>query len=67
MYILLPLCWLIAKREFRDVPSLVAVSFILALIVGGHLAAVVPGLWWLSVFTFGPCFVAGVLAYHILR
>jgi peptidoglycan/LPS O-acetylase OafA/YrhL len=64
MYILLPLCFLIAKRSSRDVGLMVATLIALGVIVA-H--APIPGLWRLSVFLFGPCFAGGITAYHIAR
>lgn len=67
MYLLLPLCYVLARRGARDVATLVAAATALALAMTNGLPEIVPGLWRLSVFTFGPCFISGVIAYHILR
>jgi len=64
MYALLPLAFIIANR---------GVSAALGGLIGvGALGLAVqspalPGLWRFSMFTFGPCFMSGVLAYAILR
>jgi peptidoglycan/LPS O-acetylase OafA/YrhL len=67
MYLLLPACFVVAKRGMRDVIALVALFLALGFALQSSLVDKIPGLWRLSVFTFGPCFVAGVLAYHLLR
>jgi peptidoglycan/LPS O-acetylase OafA/YrhL len=65
MYLLLPLCYLIARRPTSR-PMLV----LLAALVAGYLIVsqtTLPGAWRFSVFHYGPCFFGGVLAYHQLR
>jgi peptidoglycan/LPS O-acetylase OafA/YrhL len=47
--------------------GLVLAFFAAAIVMQSPAIDHVPGLWRLSVFTFGPCFISGVLAYHILR
>ena len=64
MYVVLPLCYLVAKRGPLTVASLLAVG------VGvGNLwvANIVPGLWRLDTLFYAPCFLSGVLAYALLR
>jgi peptidoglycan/LPS O-acetylase OafA/YrhL len=64
MYLLLPFCYFAAKRGVRYVIGLFALAVIGWSAVGVfHL----PGTWRLSVLNFGPCFVAGVMAYALLR
>jgi peptidoglycan/LPS O-acetylase OafA/YrhL len=67
MYLLLPLCFVLARRGTREMLAMLLVFVGLGLAVGSPLAGRVPGLWRLSVLSFGPCFVGGVLAYHLLR
>jgi peptidoglycan/LPS O-acetylase OafA/YrhL len=64
MYLLLPLCFLIARRSATAVAGLVGALVVLGVIV--HWSGV-RGVWRLSVFEFGPCFAGGVLAYHLAR
>jgi peptidoglycan/LPS O-acetylase OafA/YrhL len=64
MYVLLPFCYLAAKRGVRYVIGLLPLAII------GWIALNVfqlRGLWRLPVLDFGPCFIAGVLAYAVLR
>jgi peptidoglycan/LPS O-acetylase OafA/YrhL len=64
MYLLLPLCFLVARRGSRDM------LLLFAAIVAAHLVVhtqAIRGAWRLSVFESGPCFFGGVLAYHLLR
>jgi peptidoglycan/LPS O-acetylase OafA/YrhL len=67
MYVLLPLCYVFARRRSREMAGLVLAFFAAAIVMQSPVVNHVPGLWRLSVFTFGPCFISGVLAYHILR
>jgi peptidoglycan/LPS O-acetylase OafA/YrhL len=64
MYVVLPICYFAAKRGVRYVIALFA-----AAVIGWSLVGVfhVRGTWRLSVLNFGPCFVAGVMAYALLR
>lgn len=66
MYVLLPLCFVLARRRAREMAALVLAFFACAIVLQSPAVNHVPGLWRLSVFTFGPCFISGVLAYHIL-
>jgi len=63
MYVVLPLCWLAARRGVSVVVGLLLLS-----VAGGLLwhATIVPGLWRVNVLMFGPCFMAGVL-FHAFR
>jgi len=64
MYLLLPLCFLVARRGTRDM------LFLFVAIVAAHFVVhtqALPGAWRLSVFESGPCLFGGVLAYHLLR
>jgi peptidoglycan/LPS O-acetylase OafA/YrhL len=67
MYLLLPLCFVLARRGTREMLTTLLVFAGLGLAVQSSLAERIPGLWRLSVLSFGPCFVGGVLAYHVLR
>jgi peptidoglycan/LPS O-acetylase OafA/YrhL len=64
MYLLLPLCFLVARRKSLDMALLFAALVIAYLTVA---FSGLPGAWRLTVFNYGPCFFAGVLAYHLLR
>jgi|ERR1043165_5678415 peptidoglycan/LPS O-acetylase OafA/YrhL len=63
MYVLLPLCFLIARRSPVGVLAMVAAAVAAGAIV---LVDAAPGVWRLEVLTFAPCFMGGVLAYHLL-
>ena len=67
MYVLLPLCFVLARRGARAMLAQVVVLLLLGLLLQSAFVDSMPGLWRLSVFTFGPCFISGVLAYHLLR
>jgi peptidoglycan/LPS O-acetylase OafA/YrhL len=67
MYVLLPLCFVLARRGTREMLAMLIVFLALGLVLQSSLTERVPGLWRLSVFSFGPCFMGGVLAYHLLR
>ncbi len=64
MYLLLPLCFLIARRSAMAMAGLVGALVVMGLVV--HWSGI-PGIWRLSMFEFGPCFAGGVLAYHVAR
>lgn len=64
MYVVLPLCWLVARRSLRLAFAMVCVAIVAGVV---YQADVVPGLWRISVVAFGPCFTAGVVAYAIMR
>jgi peptidoglycan/LPS O-acetylase OafA/YrhL len=64
MYLLLPFCFLVARRGVREM------LLLFAAIVAAHFVVhtqAIRGAWRLSVFESGPCFFGGVLAYHLLR
>jgi peptidoglycan/LPS O-acetylase OafA/YrhL len=67
MYVLLPFCYVMARRKSREMAMVVFAFFACAIAMQTSLVGRVPGLWRLSVLTFGPCFISGVLAYHLLR
>jgi peptidoglycan/LPS O-acetylase OafA/YrhL len=67
MYVLLPICYLVARRGSLQMVALVALALALGFLQQSSLVERVPGMWRLGVLTFGPCFIAGVLAYHLLR
>jgi peptidoglycan/LPS O-acetylase OafA/YrhL len=64
MYVLLPVCYFAAKRGMPYVIGLFALA-----VIGWSTVGVlrVPGAWRLSVLNYGPCFIAGVMAYALLR
>ena len=64
MYLLLPFCFVVARRGAREMLLLFAAIVAAYLVV--HTQAI-RGAWRLSVFDSGPLFFAGVLAYHLLR
>lgn len=64
MYGVLPLCFIIARRGVGPVVAALGVAMVGGLCVR---LSVIPGLWRLSVATFAPCFLGGVLAYALLR
>jgi peptidoglycan/LPS O-acetylase OafA/YrhL len=64
MYLALPYAFLLARRGVLVAIAGLAGAGALGLTVQ---YADLPGLWRLSVATFGPCFMSGVLAYAILR
>jgi peptidoglycan/LPS O-acetylase OafA/YrhL len=64
MYLVLPLCYLVARRGTAWV--LVLAGGAAGLWYVSH-AVHPPGFWRLTVVNFAPCFLAGVLAYALLR
>ncbi|HTD60370.1 MAG TPA: acyltransferase [Gemmatimonadaceae bacterium] len=64
MYVVLPLCYVVARYRPRLLPLLFALG-----IAGAYLrsADIVRGLWRFDTLFFVPCFLSGVLAYAILR
>jgi peptidoglycan/LPS O-acetylase OafA/YrhL len=62
MYVVLPFCAVVAIRGVRST----VVLFIVA-VLAGLLVRHEPHLWRLKVALYGPCFVAGVFAYSLLR
>lgn len=65
MYVALPFCFLVARRNARGVLVLIAAGMIGAIAFRAELP--IPGLWRLTMLEFVPCFLAGVLAYALLR
>src|SRR5258706_2197598 len=66
MYLVLPFCYLIARKGVAPIVAMFAASVVIGL------ASVtyendVHGLWRLSTIEFVPCFLSGVLCYAILR
>src|SRR5665213_2135234 len=51
----------------RAMAGMVVASLAFAILMQSPVVDAVPGLWRLSMFTFGPCFISGVLAYYLLR
>jgi peptidoglycan/LPS O-acetylase OafA/YrhL len=67
MYIALPLCYLIARKpEFRWMAVLLLAGLALP-IIAAHGVDTIPGIWRVPVLGSVPCFLAGVLAYRLLR
>jgi peptidoglycan/LPS O-acetylase OafA/YrhL len=67
MYVALPLCYLAARKQsFRAMAVLLLVGLALAAIATRGVDAI-PGIWRVPVLKFVPCFLAGVLAYWLLR
>lgn len=64
MYVLLPLCFLLARRGVGAVFGAVAVAAV-AGIFDAHSG--VPFVWRLNITQFVPCFLGGVVAFAILR
>jgi len=64
MYLLLPLCFLAARRGTAAVGAMF-VAFAVAYLLVAH--PVLPLLARLTVFAYGPCFLAGVVAYFLIR
>ena len=67
MYVLLPLCFVMARRGTREMLAMLISFVALGFAMQSSLVERLPGMWRLSVFTYGPCFMGGVLAYHLLR
>jgi len=66
MYVTLPFFFLVARTRARWLAGL----FVVAICVGAAQAArpgLLPGFWRLTTLAFAPCFVAGVIAYALLR
>jgi peptidoglycan/LPS O-acetylase OafA/YrhL len=63
MYLVLPFLFLIARRSVRS--TLVVLAVVLP-VAAFQCLTTMPGVWRLNVIGFGPCFIAGVLAYAIL-
>ena len=64
MYVLLPFCYLVARRRSIEMLALVLV------LVGAYLLVRFGGLpfrWRLWSVAYGPCFAGGLLAYHLAR
>lgn len=70
MYLMLPLCFLAARRGAAALAGVTG-ALVAAYVVIAHpialVAALAPALRRLTVFEFGPCFLAGVFAYYLLR
>ena len=62
MYVLLPLCFLFAKKGIRWVVGLIGVSLVAYWMVG-H----IPILWRLTLANYAPVFLLGILTYAIFR
>ena len=64
MYLMLPACFLAARRGAMAVGS-TFIAFIAGYLMVAH--PVVPLMSRLTVFAYGPCFLGGVLAYSLMR
>ncbi|HEV7992504.1 MAG TPA: acyltransferase [Gemmatimonadaceae bacterium] len=64
MYLLLPFCFLVARRGSRDMLLLFAALVVAHVVVATQ---AVSSAWRFNVLYFAPCFFGGVLAYHLLR
>ncbi len=64
MYVLLPLCFLFARRSVWQTIALWAVAVALGL---WQIHSTTRGVWRLNVLAFGPCFVAGIVAWSVRR
>jgi len=65
MYLALPFCFLLARKNVYSLLPLVLAGMIGAVAWKAELP--IPGLWRLSMLPYVPCFLAGVLAYALLR
>jgi len=65
MYVLLPALYLVARKE-RSWPVLAAFAAVSAASLAVRFAPI-PGIWRLTFLIYGPCFMSGVLAYHLAR
>jgi peptidoglycan/LPS O-acetylase OafA/YrhL len=64
MYLVLPLCFLLARRGSRAMAAMLAAFVLLGLFV---IDVQMRGVWRLSMLGYAPCFGGGVLAYHLMR
>jgi peptidoglycan/LPS O-acetylase OafA/YrhL len=64
MYLLLPACYLAARSGAKAMAAMF-VAFGAAYLLVAH--PIIPAMQRLTVFAFGPCFLAGVVAYYLLR
>jgi peptidoglycan/LPS O-acetylase OafA/YrhL len=64
MYMLLPACYLAARSGAKAMAAMF-VAFGAAYLLVAH--PVIPAMQRLTVFAYGPCFLAGVVAYYLLR
>jgi len=62
LYILLPICYLVARKSVRGVLGLIALA-----ILSSYVVRHVDALWRLSLAYFAPVFLLGVLAYACLH
>jgi len=64
MYLVLPVCFIVAGWGPRAVAGLLVIGVVAAY---PYLLDLVPGIWRLNTLMFVPCFLSGVLAFSILR
>ncbi|MEP7086460.1 MAG: acyltransferase [Gemmatimonadota bacterium] len=67
MYVFLPFCYMVARRRsFTGIALLFLLGCAMAIAYTSE-KNVIPGIWRVQLFAFVPCFVAGILAYWLLR
>ncbi len=64
MYLVLPLLYLVAKRSLKG--TLVVLGLAIAVGLAVHYTDI-PGVGRLTILTFAPCFLSGVLAYSLSK
>lgn len=70
MYLVLPACYLLARRSSGwPMVALVLAGWVVmgTYFWGNQAAHRIPAMWRIRVFSFVPCFLMGVAAYHLLR
>ena len=70
MYVLLPVCFLIARRGTQTPMALLLLAGVAMAgfyVIGSQSASRIPGLWRFNILEYAPCFLMGVLAYCSLR
>jgi peptidoglycan/LPS O-acetylase OafA/YrhL len=67
MYIALPLCYLAARKPSFSAMALLLLAGLALPEIATRGIDTIPGIWRLPVLKYVPCFLAGVLAYWLLR
>jgi len=67
MYVVLPLCYLIARRPSFGGMALLLLAGCAVADIATRFVDDIPGIWRLQVLKFVPCFLSGVLAFWLLR
>lgn len=67
MYIALPLCYLAARRPSFGAMAALLLAGLAMPVIATRGYDTIPGIWRLPVLKYVPCFLAGVLAYWLLR